>query len=169
MNALATLLVVGLAGGVGGGGHAPGIERLHEIHSTLTVVTVDRTGLVLRIRSFADDLSASVAAMAGRPAPPDSSVIAAEVDRYVRAKVRVTDRAGRAVALAPCGIERVRDAYLLCYRVEGRPGETVARLANELLTERHADQVNIVQFVRGDARRSVLLTLGSAPAEVPAH
>jgi len=139
----------------------------HEIHSTLTVVRVERAAIELRIRAFADDLSASVAAMHGRAAPADSSVVPGELDRYVRANVRATDRDARVLPLEPCGIERTGDAYLLCYRITGAPSRQVARLTNRMLTERHADQVNIVQFLVGGARRSVLLTRDSAPASLP--
>ena len=140
---------------------------IHEIHSTLTVVRIERGALELRIRTFADDFSASVATFHGRAAPRDSAVSAPDVDRYVRATVRITDDEGRLQPLESCGVERVRDVYLLCYRAMRRGKGVPLRLTNAMLTELHADQVNIVQFVAGASRRSVLLTRESGSVAIP--
>jgi hypothetical protein len=136
----------------------------HEIHSTLTVASLQRDSLDLRIRVFADDFSASVAAFAGRSAPADSSVQAPEADRYVRAKVMVLDAAGRSVPLAGCGLSRVRDTYVLCYRAPMPAKGAFAMFTNELLMERYEDQVNVVQFADGFRRRTTLFTLATSVA-----
>jgi hypothetical protein len=136
----------------------------HEIHSTLTVASLQRDSLDLRIRVFADDFSASVAAFAGRRTPADSSVREAEADRYVRAKVMVLDGKGRSVPLARCGLTRVRETYLLCYRAPAPAGSAFAMFSNELLMERYEDQVNVVQFADGFRRRSTLFTSATSVA-----
>ncbi len=139
----------------------------HEIHSTLTVATVERNAIELRIRIFADDFSASVAAFAGHAAPSDSSVRADEGDRYVQQRVVVTDAAGNTLPLRSCGIERVRDVYLVCYRAEGSGARAPVRLSSLLLTELHTDQVNVVRFESGGSRRTTLLTKSSPAAPIP--
>lgn len=141
---------------------------LHEIHSTLTVAKIERGAVELRIRTFADDFSASVAAFHGRVAPADSSVAAGEIDRYVRAHVRLVDRDGRLVRLESCGVERVREVYLLCYRAERLPRGSALRLTQAMLTEMHTDQVNVVQFVTASGKRSTLLTRDAPSIAVPA-
>lgn len=147
---------------------APAVSApVHEIHSTLTVARVERSAVELRIRTFADDFSASVATFHGRAAPRDSSVSEPDADRYVRATVRITDDEGRLQPLESCGLERVRDVYLLCYRAMRQRKRVPLRLTNAMLTELHADQVNIVQFVTGASRRSVLLTRESGSAAIP--
>lgn len=128
----------------------------HEIHSTLTVARVTSGALELRVRVFADDLSRVVALSAGRAVPMDSSVRAPELARYVAEHLSAFGPSGQRVMLEPCGMERVREVYLLCYRTAGsRP---VVSLRNSMLTDLHDDQVNVVQVIAGAARRSHLLT-----------
>lgn len=141
----------------------------HEIHSTLTVASLDAGVLELRIRVFADDLSAIVATFAGRPVPADSSVREPELRRYVQHHVAVSDAAGRTIPLESCGVERVREVYLLCYRTPRPAGRAVAHLRNALLTDLHDDQVNVVQFVAGSKRRSTLLTRATPSSPIPAR
>jgi hypothetical protein len=132
----------------------------HPIHTTLTVLTPDASGhsVTLNIRTFADDFSASVARFAGRAAPRDSSAAADDVVRYVRSRVRVTDLAGTVAAIAPCGVRRARELYWLCFTVSLPGGVRGARINNQLLTELHADQVNIVQLESKGSRKSYLFT-----------
>lgn len=139
----------------------------HEIHSTHTTVQVERGALLMRIRTFADDFSASVARFAGREAPADSSVRPDEVERYVRAALLVTDARGGRVTLERCGIERRADVYELCFRASTAPGAGLGEFRNLLLTELHADQVNIVQFNWSGRRRTELFTRTTAPVRIP--
>lgn len=128
---------------------------MHEIHSTLTIARVTAGALELRVRVFADDLSRVVAQSAGRPMPMDSSVRAPELARYVAAHLGAFGPSGQRVLLESCGIERVREVYLLCYRTAA---SAVVKLRNSMLTDLHDDQVNVVQVIAGSARRSHLLT-----------
>jgi hypothetical protein len=141
----------------------------HPVHTTLTVITADAAGrvLTLNIRAFVDDFSASVARFAGRTPPADSSVLADEAVRYVRAHFAVSGPAGEAVALESCGVTRARDVYWLCFRVRLPAGLRGTRVRNQMLTELHADQVNIVQLENGGVRRSFLFTRGSDPSALP--
>ncbi len=140
---------------------------VHEIHSTHTTVQVERGELLMRIRTFADDFSASVARFAGRDAPADSSVRADEAEDYVRARLQVTDARGGRVTLQRCGIERRTDVYELCFRASTAPGAGLGEFRNLLLTELHADQVNIVQFSWNSGRRTELFTRASAAVRIP--
>ena len=132
----------------------------HPIHTTLTVLTPDAAGraLTLNIRTFADDFSASVARFERRPAPRDSSVAAEGVARYVQARVRVSDASGVSATLVSCGVKRTRELYWLCFTAALPGGVRGARINNQMLTELHADQVNIVQLEHAGSRKSYLFT-----------
>ncbi|MCC7051836.1 MAG: hypothetical protein IT355_01130 [Gemmatimonadaceae bacterium] len=137
----------------------------HAIHTTLTEWTVDDGGVTLRIRAFADDFAVSVARHAGRAAPRDSSAPVPDVVRYVRARFSVT-MGGAPVVLQPCGMRRAAELYWLCFRIE-RPAALPLVIRNQMLTELHADQVNIVQVASGRSRRTLLFTGSSRPAPLP--
>ena len=136
----------------------PAAASAHPIHTTLTVVTFDaRTReLVLSIRAFADDFSAAVARAAGRAAPRDSSLIARQAERYVRERVTVTG-----AELVSCGLQRLGESYVLCFRAAVADPAS-ATMTNTLLTELHADQVNVVQVAHRNARRTHVFTAKSA-------
>ena len=141
----------------------------HPIHTTLTLISLDPSGRVItfRIRAFADDFSASVARYAGRTPPADSSAPSADVVRYVRGTVTVIDGGGKAATLEPCGVERARELYWICVRVQLPNGTRGARVRNLMLSELHPDQVNIVQLERGGSRKTMLFTRGASPAPLP--
>ncbi|MEP6766555.1 MAG: DUF6702 family protein [Gemmatimonadaceae bacterium] len=136
----------------------------HPIHTTLTKVTSDATSITLNIRTFADDFSATVAKFAGRVAPRDSSAPNDDVIRYARNFVSVKDASGRPVQLESCGIRRANELYWLCFKVSVVGNAKGVRLQNQMLTELHADQVNIVQLDGPNAHKTMLFTKGSAPA-----
>ena len=140
----------------------------HPIHTTLTVITVDAGGraLTLNIRAFADDFSATVAKFAGKRAPRDSSAAADDVVHYIAAQYAVTNSSGASIALESCGIRRANELYWLCFRAPLPSGTAGVKVRNQMLTELHADQVNIVQLERGADRRTFLFTKASAPASL---
>ncbi len=142
---------------------SPTILHAHAIHTTLTVLTTTPGVLTFNIRSFADDFSASVARHAGRPVPRDSSVRAEDVTRYVRDRFVVRDAAGRPMMLEPCGVRRSGELYWLCFRAALPAGLKNTVMRNQMLTELHTDQVNIVQVNDGGTRRTRLFTRASAP------
>lgn len=132
----------------------------HPIHTTLTVLTVDaHTRMVtLSIRAFADDFSRVVAARAGVATPKDSSVSPRHVAEYVRARFAIDG-----LVLEPCGVTRSADTYLVCFRGSLPPGISTVKAQNTMLTELHADQVNIVQASSGKERQTRVFTKTSAP------
>ena len=140
------------------------VAHAHPIHTTLTKVTSDDHSLTLNIRAFADDFSATVAKFAGRAAPRDSSAPADDVIKYARNFVTVHDAAGKPVQLESCGIRRANELYWLCFKVAVGGNSKGIRLQNQMLTELHADQVNIVQLDGPNAHKTMLFTKGSAPA-----
>ncbi|MCC6430163.1 MAG: hypothetical protein IT354_04585 [Gemmatimonadaceae bacterium] len=137
---------------------APAVASAHPIHTTLTAVRSDGKGITFTVRTFADDFSATVARFAGKTPTADSSVMAADVARYVDARMRITNAAGQSLVLRSCGIQRARDLYWICLRVDAVGTVRGVTVANRLLTELHADQVNIMQVDIGSVRRTVLFT-----------
>ncbi len=147
---------------------AAGIAEAHAIHTTLTVVTIDANGITLNIRAFADDFSGSVAKFGGHAAPKDSSAAASDVARYVRAQFVVATPAGVPVTLEPCGMRRAAELYWVCFHAALPQGGIGAKIRNQMLTEWHSDQVNIVQVERNGSRKTMLFTKGSAAAAIGA-
>lgn len=147
---------------------SPAVLEAHAIHTTLTVLTATPTGFTLTIRAFADDFSASVAHFAGKRAPADSSASEMDVLRYVRAQFAARDARGRVITLESCGMRRAAELYWLCYKATVPTGVAGTVIRNQMLTEFHADQVNIVQVDDRGARRTVLFTKASAPASIVA-
>lgn len=133
----------------------------HPIHTTLTTLTTDRDGLAISVRAFADDLSASVAVFAGKQPPADWSVPDADAARYLTASVRILDARGVPLTVRYCGARRERDVVFLCARVDGASDVRVLQAENRILTDRHTDQVNIVQIDAAGARKTLLFTKGT--------
>ena len=144
----------------------PTVVEAHAIHTTLTVLTAAPTGLTLNIRTFADDFSATVATFAGRKPPADSSAPQPDVLRYVRTNFTVRDALGHAVQLQSCGIRRAAELYWLCFRAALPAGSAGVMVRNQMLTEFHADQVNIVQVDDRGTRRTLLFTKTSTPSSI---
>jgi hypothetical protein len=140
------------------------VAHAHPIHTTLTKITSDEHSLTLNIRAFADDFSATVAKFAGRATPRDSSASADDVIKYTRNFVSVRDAAGKPVQLESCGIRRANELYWLCFKVAVAENSKGVKLQNQMLTELHPDQVNIVQLEGSKVHKTMLFTKGSAPA-----
>lgn len=134
------------------------IANAHPIHTTLTALSHEKGELTLSVRTFADDFSASVAMFAGRTPPSDWTVADADVARYLASRIKIWDASKHALALTPCGIRREREMYWLCVRLTGISDLRGIRMENRLLTERHEDQVNIVQIGVEGSRRTLLFT-----------
>ena len=154
----AALLLIGLAS----------VADAHAIHTTVTQLTADGTGVTVMIRAFADDLSATVARHAGRPAPTDFSVREPELLTYVRAQFMISDATRGIVQLQSCGIRRADDMYWVCFRAPLARGLAGLAVRNQMLTETHADQINIVQVDDRGSKRTMLFRKGSAPSTVAA-
>lgn len=144
----------------------PRLANAHPVHSTLAVMQPDATGVTIRLRAFADDFSAAVARFAGKRPPVDSSASTDDIARYASARFGVTTASGRPVAVTICGAERARELYWICLRVESANGASGLSVRNLVLTELHADQVNVVQVKRGNKNRTMLFTRESPAAPI---
>lgn len=138
----------------------------HDIHSTVSEVRISDETIEFQIRVFADDLAASVAAHAGHVTPADSSVGLPALDAYVRSRVRVTEASRASAPLTRCGVSRMGEVYVLCYRTARAAVSGPIAISQTLLTERHADQVNVVRVRWGAQKRTVVLTAKSPSAEL---
>lgn len=138
----------------------------HPIHTTLTKVTIEEHAITFNVRAFADDFSATIARFAGRKPPVDSSAPAADVQSYLQAHFTVMNAAGKPMTLESCGTKRANELYWLCFRISLPGGSRGLRVRNQMLTELHADQVNIVQLEPPASRRTMLFTKGSALATI---
>lgn len=137
----------------------------HDIHSTVTELRIDDREIELHVRVFADDLAASVAAHAGFATPADSSVGLTALDAYVRSRVRVREAAREPAPLTRCGVSRMGEVYVLCYRTPRAAAGPIG-ISQTLLTERHADQVNVVRVRWGQYKRTVVLTAKTPSVEL---
>lgn len=140
--------------------------QAHPIHTTLTKVTIEEHAITFNVRTFADDFSATIARFAGRKPPMDSSAPAVDVQRYLQAYFTVINAAGKSMTLESCGTKRANELYWLCFRISLPGGNKGVSVRNQMLTELHADQVNIVQLEPPATRRTMLFTKGSAPAVI---
>ncbi len=140
------------------------VAQAHAIHTTMTQVTADGQTVTLMIRAFADDLAASVAKSAGKPLPSGAAMSEADLLRYVRAQFAIRDAGGVLIQLQPCGTRRAEDLVWVCVRATMPRGLKGAWLRNQMMTESHTDQVNVVQVENQGARRTVLFTKASTPA-----
>lgn len=145
---------------------AASVAQAHPIHTTLTVITPDASGATFSVRAFADDFSTVVARFVGKKPPKDSSALDADVQRYIGAQFTVANAAGLPIVLQPCGVRRDKELYWICFRVVLPNSARGAKVRNQMLTELHTDQVNIVQVENKGARKTMLFTKGSAPAVI---
>ncbi len=134
----------------------------HPLHTTWTELSYGPDGRTIEVsvRVFVDDLRAAL----GREVT-DASAFA-----YLASAVAVTDRAGRPLALAWCGMRRTGDVVWLCLRAPAPAG--VSGLAGfgvevRVLFEVYRDQINIVQASSEGRRTSLLFSRGDRPKRVP--
>jgi len=131
----------------------------HPLHTTLTELTYDPSSRTVSIllRVFADDFAAAVQsrgpALAADVMPPDSAML-----RYVSERLTLTVGGVGRATMRWCGSRRDGAALFLCLRATIPTSLAGARLGNTLLSEKFADQVNIVQANVDGRRRTLLFT-----------
>jgi hypothetical protein len=152
----AAMLAVGLLLG------APTTGAAHPLHTTLTEVTVDAAAHSVRVvvRVFADDFGSALARRARVAAPLAGRAWDDAASNYLSVSLALADRANRPIALHSCGTRRSTDLLWIC--LEGTTDESPRELRgrNSILCDLFDDQVNIVQFVWGTEKHSVLFTHG---------
>ncbi len=122
----------------------------HPMHTSSAELVERGDSVTVTIRAFADDIGT----VAGLP-------------DYTREHFRLLDRAGTAVPLAWDGSERQDDVVVL--RLRGRLGGGLAggRVENRILTDRFADQVNVVRAMYGRRTTTLIFTRGDGPKALP--
>ena len=115
---------------------APRRAAAHPLHTTMTELVEDRARGTVRatVRVFADDFGVAVRRAArGRTVPTSGPAWDASALAYVTAGFRLSDGAGRAVALRSCGVRRTGDVLWIC--LEATPPAPLATLhaSNTLL------------------------------------
>lgn len=146
----------------------PRVARAHPLHTTVTDLRRAPNGMVtLRVRTFADDFSAAVARAAGTAARVDHQVDDAAALAYV-ARGLTLQVAGRSLALRLVGQHRDGDVTWLELRGDHAvPSLRGARIVNRMLTEFHADQVNVVKASYEGRSFTTLFSPGEGAKTLP--
>jgi len=137
---------------------ATGVLALHPLHTTLTDLTfnaADRT-VQLSVRAFADDFRAA----AGNGS--DAAALA-----YLRSALVLSDRDGRVLPLAWCGLRRDGDLLWLCLRAPAPRGMAGLQVRARLLFDLYRDQINIVQARYDGRQTSFLFSRGDSAKALP--
>ena len=88
--------------------------------------------------------------------------------RYVRAQFMIGDGHAGCCNWSRAVCDAREDMYWLCFRARAPRGLAGMSVRNQILTEMHADQINIVQVETGAARQTLLFRKGSAPSSIRA-
>jgi hypothetical protein len=135
----------------------------HPMHTAVTEIT-HRAGesiMDVRIRLFADDFGPIAAGV------PGSATTDSAMSRYVRARLTISEPAGRSVPLTWTGAKREGDVILLALEAQTPGGLKGARVFSGLLTERFDDQINIVRITDDGRTTTLLFTPGDTPKVLP--
>jgi hypothetical protein len=139
----------------------------HPLHTSLADITYDASAKEMRIsvRVFIDDFtraSAAYAAARAAAARAAKSSVSSESPllMYARASFVIADRNGRVLSLASCGGKRVGDLMWICFHTPSPADLSGFRVADKILFDLYADQINIVQATNGDRKVSLLFTRG---------
>ncbi len=127
------------------------VAAAHPLHSSVTTVTwrQETRTLELTIRVFTEDLEQALARRGGTACG------------YVAAAMTLRDAAGNAVPLARCAITDQDDVtWIRLSAAVGDSPPSGLRLANTVLFELFADQINVVQARIGGRSRTVVYTRG---------
>lgn len=134
----------------------------HPTHTSAAELSQEPDGKVsVVIRLFADDIAETVGA------PPGRKPTAAAVRRYLTERFAIFDGSGARVALG--WDDGVISGDVLTFRSRTRiAGElTGARVTNQVLTERFADQINLVRATYGGRSATLIFTRGDGPKALP--
>lgn len=134
----------------------------------MSELTYDRAGgaVVLQVRVFVDDFAAAAARHAGTTADSGHVVPDAVAFAYTAAHLALADRSGRRLVLQWCGSRRQSEVLWICLRsvVADLRG---LQVRNTLMFDRFDDQVNLLQVVERQRRRSLLFTKGDGFKRLP--
>ena len=127
----------------------------HPIHASSAVITAPPGAAAAEIvlRAYADDF------------PPGTQP--AQITRYVADRFRITDRAGRRIALRVAGVRLEGPTVVTVLTADIPTGLAGARIWHGVLAERFPDQVNIVRAHYGGRVASLLFTASDSAKSLP--
>ncbi len=132
----------------------------HPIHMSFTEIRINAAkSIELSVRVFTDDFSVAAARHSGTRLAADSVIDSRHGVAYLLAKIRVVGKSGQPVRLVPCGVARTSDMLRYCFRAI-LPSAGPVRVANSVMNEMFADQVNVVQSITGKKRASRMFVRG---------
>ena len=139
------------------GAFAARIADAHPLHTTITEVTCDATGKLVRvvIRAFEDDLGAATRGAGARKPIP--------VPDYVRSSFVLRGSDGRMIPLRVAGVKRADDLLWIQLQGTAPAGLRGGTVLNTLIHDLHADQVNIVKSKHAGGEQVLLFTRGAGP------
>jgi hypothetical protein len=122
----------------------------HPTHTSSAEVVHEADSVRVAIRVFADDI-ATVGAV--RP--------------YLGDRFGIVDRSGKAVRLEWAGSEASGDVVTIRMRGRIPVGLSGARVSHRVLTDRFADQVNVVRAAYNRRAATLIFTRGDGPKALP--
>jgi hypothetical protein len=132
----------------------------HPTHTSAAELSQEPGGTVsVVIRLFADDIGETVGA------PPGRKQAGEALRRYLSDRFAIVDRSGARVALQWDDGAISGDVLTLRSHT---PGELAgAKVTNRVLTERFADQVNLVRATYAGRSATLIFTRGDGPKALP--
>lgn len=133
----------------------------HPLHTTFTEIVRDQQAgtVTATVKLFADDFIRRVS-RGTTVKPTDDAALQRLAFGYLSANFSVSGRTGQRVKWQWCGWKRSADLIFACMRAPLAPGRDQLRVADTMLSDVFADQVNIVQATVGGSRKTLLFTVG---------
>jgi hypothetical protein len=122
----------------------------HPTHTSSAELVHEADSVRVAIRLFADDI-ATVGAV--RP--------------YLGDRFGIVDRSGKTVRLEWAGAEVAGDVLTIRMRGRVAGGLSGAKVSNRLLTDRFADQINVVRAAYDRRAATLIFTRGDGPKALP--
>ena len=122
----------------------------HPMHTSSAELVHEADSVRVVIRVFADDIAAVGAV---RP--------------YLGERFGIVDRSGQTVRLEWAGSEVVGDVLTIRMRGRVAGGLSGARVNDRVLTDRFADQVNVVRAAYAGRAATLIFTRGDGPKPLP--
>ena len=134
----------------------------HPTHTSAAELSQEPGGGVsVVIRLFADDIGATVGS------PPGRKPAGAALRHYLADRFAIVDRSGTRVALSWDDGVISGDVLTLRSRTRIAGDLTGAKVTNRVLTERFADQVNLVRATYAGQSATLIFTRGDGPKALP--
>jgi hypothetical protein len=122
----------------------------HPSHTSSAEMVQGGDSIRVAIRVFADDIAA-----------------VGPVRHYIEARFGIVDRKGNAVSLEWVGAERAGDVLIIRLRGHLPAGLSRAKVRNGILTDRFADQVNVVRAAYQRGAATLIFSRGDGPKALP--